>query len=343
MNFLNENRELIQELYEISNPIIKYRIDKELYRKDNISTEQYYSCDHTLIKYWLTVFNNNKIHGREDCNYENAIAKLLEFGLTKNNVEFDKQYSFLLDNNYWKDDNSFNSNAMREVLYPFLVRAGYWDNENINSFFKSRLNKIEKTIKKYGYEFRDNNDKVPKKYKGEFVFKINNEYELLPTIYDLYAFTFYPRNNKDTTRRIERIVQYLLCDKYQNIPSKAYIYCIENKRYYAAGSVYHACMIEERKLLTIYLLSHFKSVGKNKLFIMELKKMLSYRCDDGFYKLDKSLVKEKKDNYYIYSGCHMGLGEKRTSRNWQKIESTFWILKILSNLERNNILIDKYN
>lgn len=68
--------------------------------------------------------------------------------------------------------------------------------------------------------------------------------------------------------------------------------------------------------------------------------MLSNRRDDGFYELNKSLIKEKKDSYYIYSGSHMGLGEKGTHKNWVKIESTFWMLKILLNLDNNDIIMN---
>ncbi|MCM1991446.1 hypothetical protein [Oceanirhabdus seepicola] len=337
MSFFEQYGKVLQELYDISNPIIKYKIDKEFYGKDNISIEQYISFEDSSIKYWLNTYNSDKIHGREDCAYENSIAKLLEYGLTKNDQTFNQLFSILLEDEHWKVDTSFEGILMKTVKYPFLIRAGYYDNKHINSYFHDRLQKIEKAIETYGYDFKDINNKIPQKYKDQFIFKFNNKLESLPTFYDLYAFAFYPHNNADTTRRIEKIVQYLLDEKFQNIPKKAYIHDIEKKRYYAAGNVYHACMIEERKLLTIFLLSHFKTVGGNDLFMNELKKLLSYRCHDGFYEFDKSLIKEKKDGYYIYSGSHMGLGEKRSNTNWRKIESTFWMLKILLNLETNNI------
>jgi len=339
MGFFEKYGKLTQELYEVCNPIIKYRIDKEFYEKDNISLNQYISFKDNLLDYWLNIYNRNKIHGRKDCVFENSIAKLLEFGLTKDNQKFDKLYSYLLEDKYWQEDNSFEGIVMKTVMYPFLIRAGYFDNKNVSSFFIDRLGIIEKTIENYKYDFEDLNSKTPKKYKEKFIFKINSKSESLPTIYDLYAFTYYPNNNSDITRRIEKIVQYLLDGRFQSIPKKAYIYDATKKRYYAVGNVYHACMIEKRKLLTIYMLSHFKAVGGSDFFMNELKKLISYRDEDGFFEFDKSLIKEKKNSYYMYAGAHMGLGEKRRKKNWRKIESTFWMLKILLNLENNNITI----
>lgn len=339
MNILKRYGSLIEELYNLSNPIIKFKIDKEL-REKNVAMAHDIVTNNNLISYWLNIYDGIEIHGSKDSAYENSIAKLLEFGLTRESKEFNRCFSVLLEDKYWEEELTFYAMLIKTVLYPFLIRAGYMESKNVSNFFINRLETIEKTIKKYGYEFKDTDIEKHKKYRNEFVFKIDVATEWLPTIYDLYAFAFYPRENDNISKRLNKIVEYLLNDAFQNIPKKAYIYDITKKRYYAAGNVYHACMKEDRRLLTIYLLSHFKVVGESSLFINELKKLLSYQSKDGFYEFDKSLIKEKKNSNFIYTGCHMGLGEKRTHKNWGKIESTFWMLKILSNLEKNNIIID---
>ncbi len=256
MSFIEKHGKLVRELYDISNPIIKYNIDKEWYRKEGISIEHYISFEEEPLNYWLNVYNLKKIHGRKDCTYENSIAKLLDFGLTRENNVFDKLYSYLLEDKHWHQDFSFDGILMKTVKYPFLIRAGYWNNKNVNSFFMNRLEKIEKTIKKYGYVFEGS-----RKYKDQFVFEFVNQLESLPTIYDLYAYAYYPKNDTNITNRIEKIIEYILDEKYQQIPKKAYIYDSNKKRYYAVGNVYHACMIEGRKLLYLYLLSHFKAIA----------------------------------------------------------------------------------
>ncbi|MDF2822578.1 MAG: hypothetical protein K0R15_3026 [Clostridiales bacterium] len=349
MSFLEKHNKLLNELYDLANPIIKYRIDTEIFGKENTSID----LEDKTIKYWLNTYKYNEIrecyekslemflftHGSTDGLYENSIAKLLDFGLTKDNPEFDRRFGFLLEDRCWQENNSFEGILTKTVRYPFLIRAGYSDNESIANYFENRLVKIEKTIQKYGYDFENKKRKKTKKYENEFVFKMS-VFESLPTIYDLYAFAFYPKNNSDTAKRIENIVQYLLDEKFQSIPPKAYIFDEVKKRYYAVGNVYQACMIDTRKLLTLYMLSHFKVVRDCDFFVHKVMQLLSTRNSDGFYEFDKTLINEKKDCNYIYTGNHMGLGEDRRNKNWLKIESTFWMLKILQNLENNNIVLD---
>lgn len=326
---------VIEQLYQQANPIIKYKIDKELYQKD-MTIDQYMSLEDDPISYWLNVYNRREIHGRKDDAYENAIGKLLEYGLTKEHEPFHQQYGYILENKYWQADQSFQGLLMKSVVYPFLIRGGYLDHPCIKEFLMNRIQTIESTIEKYGYDFEDILCKRPKKYKDQFIFKVDITKEWLPTIYDLYAFAFYPNKDDEVSDRIEKIVTYLLDDRYQQIPENAYIYDSTKKYYYAAGNVYHACMKQERKILMIYLLSHFNAAGNSHMFISALDNLLTCQRDDGFYVLDKSLLVEKKDRYHLYAGGHMGLGEERKSKNWLKIESTFWVLRILFNVERNS-------
>jgi hypothetical protein len=336
MSIIEKNKQVIDELYAISNPILKHLIEKDFYKKETQLSAELINND--LVQYWLNIFDGNGIHGGKDTYFENAISKLLLFGLTSANKEFDNVFSPMLEANYWTDDVSFNNQLNKIVLYPFLIRAGYLDNNYIKNFLEERIILIENFIKKYGYNFEAQKMKRPQKYNDEFIFANDITQEWFPTIYDLYAFAFYPIRDDKIYSRIEKIVEYLIDEKFQNIPDPAFLYDESNKRYYAAGQVFCACMKEDRKLLMLFLLSHFKASSKSVLFKSELKKLLATN-KDGFYEFDKSVIKEKKDSYFIYSGGHMGLGEKRSGKNWQKIESTYWMLKILNNIELNKIVI----
>lgn len=66
------------------------------------------------------------------------------------------------------------------------------------------------------------------------------------------------------------------------------------RRYFAAGSVYHACFREERTLLMVYPLSNFKASQSNQVFNRDLEKLLCMKDSEGYYVFDKSLVKEKR-------------------------------------------------
>ncbi|MBJ2354930.1 hypothetical protein, partial [Sphaerochaeta sp. S2] len=188
-------------------------------------------------------------------------------------------------------------------------------------------------IDKYGYDLERDAENKPAAYKNDYVFKNDIATECLPTIYDLYAFAYYPNKEDEMGCRIERIIEYILDERFLYLPEKGYVYDQSNKRCYASGNVYHACLREDRKLLTLYLLSFFKASKNSDLFMSQIEQLNEYRYEDGFYAFDKALIKEKKNLYQLYTGGHMGLGENRRSKKYLKIESTFWMMAILKNLE----------
>ncbi len=180
----------------------------------------------------------------------------------------------------------------------------------MNHFLK-RIEVIEYTIKKYGYDIFLQPDKSQKT-----VFKIDIENEWLPTIYDLYALSYFKTSDTVLKKRIIAIVNYILDDRFQSIPSKAYIYDKYKKRTYAAGRVYHACFRQERMLLMLLMLSNVEGIKDNEMFMAKLEYMETFKRPDGYYELDRSMVKESKHVNYIYTGAHMGLGENRRSKGW---------------------------
>jgi hypothetical protein len=324
----------VNELYKIAGPVIRYRIDSELLEKTDCFINDYYNSDEPEIKYWLSVHRKNKIHGKDDVCFENAISKLLDYGFSKEDDRFHDTFKYLLDDLYWT-----NKDFNQIIIYPFLIRAGYHSEKNIHSYFRHRLEIIENTIDEVGYDFQEMGKAHIKKYENEFRF-INEWIEKpLPTIYDVYAYAYYPKNDELINKKIEKIIKYILNDKFQRIPNNAYVYDKKKKRYYAAGSVYHACLKEERKLLNILLFSNFPAIKTYQPLIDEIKGLLQKRTNDGLFLFDKEMVKEQKNKYLIYSGAHMGLAENRKQKDAIKIESSFWMLKILSNLNKNDVII----
>lgn len=323
---------VVKTLYELSNPIIQYRIDRD-FRDLNVEIEDYIKDNNPLLDYWLHAYKGRFIHGAKDECYENAIGKLLDFGFTSSDHEFDGLFGKITETEFWQRDSSFNSQLNKTVIYPFLIRAGYLHNPKVSHYLLERIEMIEKSIKKYGYDLEKREEDKPSKHKGVFVFKNDIARECLPTIYDLYAFAYYPNKQDDLYKRIEKIVEYILDERFLFLPDQGYVYDGSNGRYYASGNVYHACLRQERILLMIYLLSFFKVSRKSEIFMKQVQKLVNYSDQQGFYKFDRELIKEKKNLYQIYTGGHMGLGENRRSKSYVKIESTFWMMAILKNLE----------
>jgi len=330
MNFVDKNISIIDQLYDQADIIIRQKIKNE-FLNDKVKYSDDTIKSNNQIDYWKGVFSGGEVHGSKDSTFENSIAKLLDFGFNNSYNFFHDQYKKYLDEEFWVDDKSFNSQLIKTVIYPYMIRAGYQDNPRIVHYFMARIETIERTISKYGFDIFTKADQSTK-----VVFKIDIENEWLPTIYDLYAFSYYQTDDAQLRDRISKIVNYLLDDRFQCIPQKAYIFDKSNRRYYAAGNVYHACFRNDRMLLMMQLLSNVDNIKNNNRFQKELGKLAEYKTDEGFYELDKNLIKEKNNVNYIYSGSHMGLGENRRSKNWCKIESTYWMLKIFKNISVNN-------
>ena len=331
MSQYNCYKYLLDYLLEVGNPIIQYNVLKMKGELTNDVSKRL--IDSEVVNYWLRIFNGIEIHGTKDSAFENSIAKLLEFGLDRSNMKLDSIYCQYLEDSNWDTNNTFYSELMATVKYPFLIRAGYFNEPNVNRYFMERLDRIEYTIKKRGVKVELDESEKPKKYKSKFVFNIDIREEWLPTIYDLYGFSFIIDESKELKTRIEKVVEYILEEEFQSIPDKAYIYDNIKRRYFATGSVYHACFREERRLLMIYLLSNFKVAQTSHIFQTELDKLLRMKDNEGYFLFDKELIKEKKDGYFIYSGSHMGMGESRRSKEWLRIESTYWMLRILKNMD----------
>jgi hypothetical protein len=50
----------------------------------------------------MNVHKKNKIHGKDDECFENAMSKLLDYGFTKDNFDFSKILGYILDDSYWQ-------------------------------------------------------------------------------------------------------------------------------------------------------------------------------------------------------------------------------------------------
>lgn len=287
--------------------------------------------DHPYVLELLKTKNITGIHGRKDTDFENIMSRLLDIGYDKNHPLVDRFAKEVLALDIWNHHDDFDQEIMAVVAYPFLVRAGYMNEKLVSDFFYKRLSKIEHTIKTKGHDFILTNQ-TQQKDQANLLFNINPKYEALPSIYDLYAWAFFESEDQEIKRRINDIVIYLVDQRFQMIPDKAYIKSVKRAYKFAAGSVYHAVNIESRKILFATLLSKFKSMKTHPYMKSILEELKDYQGEDGLFNFPKDFLKEKKDQYHLYSGAHMSIGISRKNKAWVKIESNYWMLKILENL-----------
>lgn len=61
----NEYEPVVSNLYDISGPVIRYRIDSEFFQKKCFITD-YIKPDNNDIQYWMNIHKKNKIHGTDN-------------------------------------------------------------------------------------------------------------------------------------------------------------------------------------------------------------------------------------------------------------------------------------
>lgn len=312
------------KLYTMASPLMQQRmkLEKMVLTQEDILYEQ----DETY-QYWKSNCTLRGIHGRQDNMFENVMSKLLDFGLTKDDPAVRQTATAVLESDIWSLEPTFGNDIQAIVAVPFLVRAGYNDEKKVTDFVEQRVNTIINTIRTYGYQF-ESKKKHPSRFSSSFVFAFDPSNEALPTIYDLYLLAFVDGYEEE---KVE-IALYILNQEYRQIPDKAYVFDPVSKRYYAAGSVYHAADIETRRLLYIYLLSRILHKSDHPYFSKLINDLEQYSLGDGWFEFPKEYIKEKKDSYQMYSGSHMGMGVSRKQENWLKLESTFWMNLIYQNL-----------
>ncbi len=78
-------------------------------------------------------------------------------------------------------------------------------------------------------------------------------------------------------------------------------------------------------------MSHFSCARSSAWFIKTLEQLELFG-ENGVYEFQPEYLIEAKSKYYV-GGNHMGLGEDRKKKLGRKLESTAWMMRILSQCE----------
>jgi hypothetical protein len=321
---------LAMAIVEDAHAVLRFRIKRDLLGEDETEFDPEDGLE--PLQYWLGLGALQGIHGRQDAMFENVMAKLLLFGLDRRHEVVSSYCDAVLQQDIWGTGMDFEEEIHAVVAYPFLVHAGYEDHPKVAGFLRHRLQKISRTIARYGYEFASRKEDAGST-NDVLVFAFRPDTEALPTIYDLYAWAFVRHPDADMVAMINRAVLFLLDERFREMPKKGYVKGAKKRRLFAAGSVYHAADDPSRLLLYRYLLSHFNVAWNHPWFQADMEKLLTYQKGSLFV-FPKPYLKEQRDSYMMYSGAHMGLGEPRRGRDWVAIESTFWMALLRRNKDR---------
>jgi hypothetical protein len=339
------------KLFNRGNPIIRYLVATHLakstsgYNMERLRKEM---GEEKATAYWFERLSEREelgaIHGSKDKCFENAMGKLISFGLGKGDEQLDNAVRVFLEWVNRRGEGSPGDRLIEPIPLSSLAWGGYWEEKAVGDFWNERVD--------YLYEFTQHKDYsiyadksefkgIPKAFHDKLLIDpaLCRDGRLrLPWIYDIQAFTALRDESArpDLTQKIDTIVDYVLDPRYQEFPKGYGIVAAEPRHYYALGwsvwlpgyrdlemdSFEAACFVQRLEMM-----SHFPNARSSDWFTGCLAHLEGYKTKDGIYSFPREYLKETKNSYFI-TGGHMGLGEDRRKSTWREIESTYWMLAI---------------
>ena len=323
---------LIEWLLQHAGPVIRYRTVNELMdSRESVSQEallqDLLGCPE--VSRWLNNLGRGPIHHSVDIAAENAMGKLLEFGLHAGIPEFDdKMLPFV--------EHIVQHPADALFLVPFLIRGGYWQYAPVTAWFRQRLRTMHAFARQGAYDMfltTEEATDVSKAWRGKPIYRselalpAENGSLVLPTCFDWYAMAYFPKDDPDIRQMIETVVAYASDPRFQAITS-GYGWEKTRRRCWAGGGAFLACANPERIVLFTECAANITSTHAAEWFIEAMAMLEGYRTAHGTYLFPAELLKERPDSYYLYSGSHMGLAENRRGKQALELESSFRMLLI---------------
>ncbi len=320
------DKAVLEWLFANAGPIIRWRLvtdfglpltKKEMaaLKKEVLATDE--------VKRWLANLGGTAIHGSKDTDAENAMAKLVAYGLRAGIPEFDDK---MLP--YAEKVGRYHPAWLSDQVSAFLIAAGYGARKEVAARFRERLAALHNTALRGDYDLYlppEEARRVPKAWQGKLIYR--DDRLPLPSCYDLYAMAHWEGGTKTERRKINDIIAYVSDPAFQSAPG-GYLWDRKRNTCNAAGRVCLARLNPERLVLFVELFARFEVPRKAQWFKNALSQLEQGRTDRGTYRFPSDYLKEKRNSYYIYQGAHMGLGENRRRRDWIEIESTFRMLNI---------------
>ena len=342
--------DIYRYLYENSGPVIKNEAAKALGLHDEDAKKA--MLNDPTVRYWISCtqefYNNQRVHDSFDTRLENWMHKLFSFGVGEDDDQSIKKVNArvlarIIEN---AGNEQFFDSVSSVIAASHLACMGYRD-DAVAEIIKQRIDTVYEFAKNFDYDIyadKKNYPKVPKARDMHPLVKPELYAEnvwRLPTVHDIFAFSNLPaglRDDASSANKIETIIKYILTDDYQNLPRGYGLMLVPPKKYYSMGwSVKLSRYFgddQKHKIDPIVweteLMSHFEAARKSGWFKKRIKHLESFK-KEGLYEFPPNYLNEIRDKYYV-GGGHMGLGENRRKKDWRRLESTAWMMRILKNI-----------
>jgi len=323
-------------------PVIRYRTLTELMHETN----------HVLLQDALTAvlalpqtqqrlsllsnldFNNT--HGANSTCLENVLPMLGDLGL---------HYGMEVFNNATKNIADISATVLGDdydklVAYPFLLRSKFPIAELLD-FTIARINTIYDFTRHMDFDIYDDiagYKSVPKTFQDRPIIKPSiapgwDEIKL-PLIYDIVAMaTAYKLVSTEIQAKIDNIIEYVISPKYDIVEPMYGIICTAPRKYKAMGWDCKKPFNDNQcysnpNLQRLLLYANFPTAVKSAWFQNAIDYLTQYKTAAGTYIFPKEYLIEKDCNWVL--GTRMSLAENRRKKQWAEMESTFYMLKLLT-------------
>ena len=156
----------------------------------------------------------------------------------------------------------------------------------------------------------------------------------LPLIYDIVMLAeAYNSVSNEIQDKIDSIINYVVSPGYDAILDGYGILYAPPRKYYSMGWDCKKPFNDNQNygypnIHRLLLYSCFPSAVKTKWFQNSIDFLTQFKTSCGTYSFPREYLIEKNSNWVL--GAHMSLAENRRKREYGEIESTFYMLKLLS-------------
>jgi hypothetical protein len=286
----------------------------------------------------------NTIHGASDACFENAMGKLVQFGMRAGMSELDERAEpfrrWLAE--FPGGEKYLFGPFYTTIVASFLAMAGYRDKAILGAL-RDRLFSTYNFCRqgKYGiYADKTGYRRVPEIWTDvplvdPALYPGDDWY--LPWIHDVNGFAVLLTASPDgmpVSEMVDTVVRYVLNPEYQALRDGYGIVTDGKGRYWAMGWSVHLPGLPGCPRVTsqaglvgrLATMSAFEAAREHAWFRDGLAYLESFRTPRGTYVFPREILPEKKTSYWV-GGTHCGLGENRRTRNWLELESTYWALR----------------
>ena len=308
-----------------------------------------------LVQTWLKRLTPelgfNQLHGAAPTTFESAMGKLTQLGCRQGMPPFDqrtqvfrKWFRGAVDEVPGPDFSWMP--FLRALVSPFFARAGYWDEQCLVDYLLYRLDVLNDVAQSRRVNIHldaANAGSLPRAFRNRPVIdpELTAGGEIrLPLIYDVHLFANVPNHllTPGIQEKIEAVIGYVLEPAYQALPEGYGILRADRRKYYAMGWSVHLAGYDGisehhpqagRFVQQMALMSHFALARRSAWYRRGLQFLEGYQTSQGRYCFPRHFLPESRSGYWVM-GMYMGLEENRRPKQALEIESTFWMLKLLS-------------